>query len=397
MRKVKNKLIITAFLLMMASFIAVLALPADKESIEAENRAISTIPPIDGDTVFSGQFASGFESFIGDSVGYRSFFTQLSKKIENMKGFTPDTGKVVSTNKDIGTGTTQKLNLLMANNAIMEMFIRNPQQEQLYADAVNHYAETLPENISLYNMIIPTQLEFQEPMYKNLQDSQKDAIDSISEKLNNSVRTVSAYEALAPRRGEYIYFRTDHHWTQLGAYYAYCEFVNETGGNAVNKDDFETSKIQNVLGYLYDRVDSTDIAAMPDIIEWYDVDPDKRLQISMHDIDENGSPTTYSGVMYDRTKANYLFFFGSDHPIVEMTNDDIPDGKTLVVIKESYSNVLAPWLIKSYHKVILVDPRIYTGNFRNVIDDYSPDEVLIVNYIFTTNFPDYCNLLKNMY
>ena len=117
----------------------------------------------------------------------------------------------------------------------------------------------------------------------------------------------------------------------------------------------------------------------------------------MHDTDENGNPTTYNGTMYDRTKANYLFFFGSDHPVVEMTNDDIPDGKTLVVLKDSYSNVLAPWLINSYHKVIMVDPRIYRGNFRNIIDDYSPDEVLIINYIFTTNFPDYCNLLKNMY
>lgn len=393
----KNKTVIIAFVIIIAAFIVVLALPADKESIEAENRVMSTVPPLDSGTVFSGQFASGFESFIGDSIGFRSFFTRLAKQLEDKKGFTPDTGKIISTNKDIGTGTTQKQTLLMVNNSIMEMFMRNPQHEQLYADTINHYAESLPESISLYSMIIPTQLEFQEPMYKNLQDSQKAAIDSIYEKLDGNVTAVDAYGALAPHRDEYIYFRTDHHWTPLGAYYAYREFMNANGGNAVNKDDFEANRIQNVLGYLYDRVDNPEIAANPDTIEWYDVDPDNRLDISMHDTDENGNPTTYNGTMYDRTKANYLFFFGSDHPVVEMTNDDIPDGKTLVVLKDSYSNVLAPWLINSYHKVVMVDPRIYRGNFRNIIDNYSPDEVLIVNYIFTTNFPDYCNMLKNMY
>ncbi|MGN0107763.1 MAG: DHHW family protein [Hominilimicola sp.] len=393
----KNKSVIIAFVLIMATFIVVLALPADKESIEAENRVMSTVPPLDSDTVFSGEFASGFESFIGDNIGFRSFFTQLSKGIEDKKGFAPDTGTIISTNKDIGTGTTQKQTLLLLNNTIMEMFIRNPAQEQLYADAVNHYAESLPPNIKLYSMLIPTQLEFQEPMYKNLQDSQKDAIDSIYEKLDENVTTVDAYSALANHHDEYIYFRTDHHWTQLGAYYAYREFMDENGGAAVNKDDFEVNKIQNVLGYLYDRVDAPEIAATPDTIEWYDVDPDNRLEITIHIIDDNGKPAAHSGKMYDRTKANYMFFFGSDHPIVEMTNNDNPDGKTLVVLKESYSNVLAPWLIQSYHKVILVDPRIYTGKFQEVIDEYSPDDVFIVNYIFTTNFPDYCNMMKNMY
>ena len=55
------------------------------------------------------------------------------------------------------------------------------------------------------------------------------------------------------------------------------------------------------------------------------------------------------------------------------------------------------WLIESYKNVILVDPRIFDGDFQTVLDKYSPDEVLVVNYIFTTVFTDYCNLLKNLY
>ncbi len=393
----KNKLVIGAFALMLAAFIVILSLPADTESIEAENRTAATAPPLSEETVFSGEFASGFESFIGDSVGYRSFFTQLSKQIESLEGFTPDTGSVISANKDIGTGTTQKMTLLVADGAIMEMFARNEDNERLYTETLNHYAEKLPEDIELFNMIIPTQLEFKEPIYKNLQDSQKDAIDAIYAGLDERVTAVDAYSALEEHKDEYIYLRTDHHWTPLGAYYAYRAFISAEGGKAVDKDDFESGAIQNFLGYLYDRVNSSDFEAEPDVIEWYDVDPDEHITTVMHGLDDDGNPTTYKGTMYDRTKANYSFFFGSDHPIVEMTNEDNIGGKTIVLLKESYSNALAPWLIKSYYKVILVDPRIYKGDFEDVLDDYSPDEVMIVNYIFTTNFPDYCALLTDLY
>lgn len=393
----KNKLVIGAFALMIAAFIVILSFPADEKSIEAENRSMSTVPPLTSEAVFSGEFASGFESFIGDSVGYRSFFTQLSKQMDSLKGITPSTGQVISTNKDIGTGTTQQQTLLVVDDTIMEMFIRNSQQEKMYADAVNHYAEKLPAGIKLFSMLIPTQLEFREPIYKNLQDSQSDAIDGIYSELDSRVSAIDACGALSGHSDEYIYLRTDHHWTQLGAYYAYRAFISEEGSEAVDKDDFETGSIKNVLGYLYDRVDLPEVAFNPDVIEWYDVDPENHIKTSMHDIDENGSLTTYNGTMYDRAKASYLFFFGSDHPIVEMTNEDNADGKTLIVLKDSYSNALAPWLIKSYYKVILVDPRIYKGDFQNILDIYSPDEVLIANYIFTTNFADYCSLLMNLY
>lgn len=393
----KNKITVGAFLVMLTVFIVILLLPADKQSIEKENRVMSTVPPINSDTVFSGEFAEGFESFIGDNIGYRSSFTRLANNIDSVKGFPLREGQIVSTNKDIGTGTVQKQTLLVADNAIMEMFMKNTEQEKRYAAAVNSYAHKLPENIKIFNMLVPTKLEFCEPIYKNLQDSQKTAIESAYSMLDNSVTAVDAYGALESKAEEYIYFRTDHHWTQLGAYYAYCEFMKAEGGIAVNKDDFEMNEIPNFLGSLSDRVNLSEVSAQPDTIEWYDVDETNGIKISMHDTDENGELTNYKGVMYERTKTEYAFFFGSDHPVVEMTNTDNPDGKILVVLKDSYSNALAPWLIKNYNKVILVDPRIYKEKLNLILDEYSPDEMLIVNYIFTTNFPDYCLLLENMY
>lgn len=388
----KNKITIAAFLLMLAVFTVMLLLPADKESVEKENRPMSTIPALSEKTLFSGELASGVERVIGDNIGFRSFFTGLSSSIDNLKGFIPETGEIISTNKDIGTGTTQKQTLLLADNTIMEMFIRNNSQEELYAQAVNRYARTFGDNIKLYSMLIPTQLSFREPMYKNLQDDQQEAINSIYEKLDQDVTAVDAYSALESHSDEYIYFRTDHHWTQLGAYYAYKAFMEAAGGRAADKDDYEQNKIPGVLGYLYDKVNRAEIAAQPDTIEWFDINKNPHIFVKMY----NETLTPYNGVMYDRSKASYDFFFGSDHPVTEMVNENNLGGKTIVVLKESYANVFAPWLIESYHRVVLVDPRIYEGDFQTITDNFAPDELLIMNYVFTTNFPDYCALMDKI-
>ena len=393
----KNKITSGAFVIMIAVFIVMLLLPADRESIAEENRAMSTFPPVNSKTAFSGEFAQGVEGFIGDNIGYRSSLTALARNINTSKGVTLEAGQIIATNKDIGTGTVQKQTLLAADNRIMEMFINNAENEKQYADTLNEYAKKLPEEIRIFSMLIPTQLEFCEPIYKNLQDSQKETIASVCSKLDSRIETVDAYGALERFSDEYIYFRTDHHWTQLGAYYAYCEFMKTEGSEAVNKDDFEMNSIHQFMGSLSDRVNLSEISAPPDTIEWYDVDKNGSVMVRMHDVSENGELTDYSGVMYERTKTEYDFFFGSDHPVVEMTNADNPYGKTLVVLKESYSNAFAPWLIKNYRSVILVDPRIFRGKLDTIIDCYSPDELLVMNYIFTTNFPDYCLLMKNIY
>ena len=392
----KNKLIIGGFLLMLAAFVAVFALPADEKSIESENRTITELPTLSRSNIFSGKFASQFEEFTGDNIAFRFALTTASRQLDGIKGITPHDGAVISTTKDIGTGSTIKMTLLFTEDAVMEMYRKNSATEKMYTDAVNLYAKKLPENIELYNMLIPTQLEFQKPIYKNLQDSQSEAIEEMYGMLDERVKSVNVCDTMKEHMDEYIYLRSDHHWTPLGAYYAYREFMLTEGSHSVKNTDYEKHEIKGFLGYLYDRVNTQGIAKQPDTIEWYDVDTEGSIDVKMHKI-VGGKLTEYEGVMYDEEKQNYSFFFGSDHPIVEMTNSKNAGGKTILVIKDSYANAFAPWLITSYAKVVLVDPRIYKGGFDTILKKFEPDEVLIMNYIFTTSFPDYCDMLKNLY
>ena len=151
-----------------------------------------------------------------------------------------------------------------------------------------------------------------------------------------------------------------------------------------------------MLGYLYDRVNTPDVTKNPDTVEWYDLDEKEMIKVSSLKYNEDGTFTESEGSMYHDDKRGYSFFFGSDYPVLQLENTEKSDGKTIVVIKDSYANAFAPWLIKSYHKVILVDPRIYEGGIDAILEKFDPDELLIMNYIFTTNFSDYCGMLKNL-
>ena len=392
----KNNLIIIVFTMMLAVFVTILLCPPDKKSAEEENRTLASMPEITEESILSGEFEQGFENFVDDNLGFRSVFTSASKWLSSLKGISTPAGRLVYTDTDIGTGTVQKASMLIVNKTIFELFVKNTVHEEEYIEAVNRYAQKLDPNIKLYAALIPTQLEFQEPIYTNMQDSQKETIDYIYNRLDSRIEKVDMYSALQAHSSEYVYFRSDHHWTPLGAYYAYQKFADTTGSEPVNKDSFQKNKITNFLGYLYRQAPSSEIASNPDTIEWYDVNPDEHIEASMTGF-ENGEEIPYKNPMFDKANANYNFFLGGDHPLAMLTNYNNPNGKTIIIVRDSFANAFAPWIINNYRRVILVDPRTYEANFDKVVKTYNPDEVMIMNYIFTPTFEDYCDLLKNLY
>lgn len=392
----KNNIIIIGFAVMLAVFAAILIYPPDRKSAEEENRTLAAMPEISGDSILSGKFAQGFESFIDDNLGFRSFFTSVSKKLSSLKGISTPAGRLVYTDTDMGTGSVQKASMLIVNKTVFELFVKDTAHEEEYIEAVNSYAQKLDPNIRLYAALIPTQLEFQEPIYANMQDSQKDTIDYIYDRLDSRIETVDMYSPLKNHIDEYIYFRSDHHWTQLGAYYAYQAFCGAADMTPADKDGFQKNNIANFLGYLYRQAPSSEIASNPDTIEWYDVNPDEHIELSMIGFNDGGE-FAYTNHLFDKANANYDFFLSGDHPLVTLTNNANPGGKTIMIVRDSFANAFAPWIINNYHRVVLIDPRTYKKSFDDAVKEYNPDEVMIMNYIFTTTFEDYCNLLKNLY
>ncbi len=394
------------FLLLLAASVYIFFSPADTASIEAENREAAELPELSAETLISGEFASGFDSYVNDNVGFRGQLTALSDDIKSYFGFTPKlVGKVISSTSDIGTDETLETGLMLLNGRVMEMFSKKPEIEKKYAEALNNIRSVLPDNVKMYSMLVPTQLEFAKPIYRNAQDSQEQCIEDIDSMLSASITAVDAYgrlkaaEESRPEDSEDgLYFKMDHHWTMDGAYCGYEALMEKTGMNPVDKNDFELKQGEDFYGTLYLKAKSDMEDPEPEKLYYYDVESEGDFELVMRVVYDDGSELEYGqdAPIFDSTKDGYLFFLGGDQPIIEITNNKIKDGKTIMIIKDSYANALVPWLVNNYEKVVLIDPRSFKGSLTKEVERYSPDELAVVNYVFTTTFSDYCELLNDI-
>lgn len=396
----KNKILMVTFILLMIASTVLVWLPADEESVTQENRTIAQMPKADLSNITSGKFSSEFEAYIGDNVGFRGIFTAFSEDLSANMGLTSDLGKIVSVQKDVGTDLTKKSRLLIRDNTVMEVFENNREHMDWYLNVLTFYADKLDENINFYSMLIPTRLEFMEPMYSNIQDSQKETIDYVYENMPERIRAVNVYDELKNHIDEYIYYRTDHHWTARGAFYGYKAFMNTLKENdpenadmyePVTLEEFPKHTKNGFLGYLYKQAQTPEIKNHPDTIEWYDLNEQGHISV-VDEYYEDGKSISYDAAFIDKNRDDYGLFLGGDQPLVELTNNANPDGKTLIIVKDSYCNCYAPWVIMNYHKVILLDPRTYKGGLDELLERYNPDDLLLMNYVFTTTFSDYCQM-----
>lgn len=394
----RAKINIAVFLLVLAAALVVSVLtPGDTESILQENRTPAEFPELTKETFFSGDFSRNFENYLADSVGFRTFFTAQSAKVSDMKGLDLGLGKIMEVSKDLGTGDTgEKKKLLVEKDKIEEVFEFDKNTADQYIAMLNYYAEKLPENINLYTMLVPTQIEFERKLYKSIADSQKEAIAYIYENAAPRVQTIDAYSALEAHKTEYVYFRTDHHWTQLGAFYACNAFLQAQDLPAMQLSQYEKHAYPGFFGTLYKQAGKP--AMEPDTIEYFL--KGENLPTNAFGYLDDGSPVDYGGTLYwtpaQGEEASYKIFLCGDHSLL-----DIPtatkNGKTILIIKDSYANAFAPWLTENYERILMVDPRSYREGLQTVLDQYAPNDVLIMNYTFSATFPDLVQSIRSIY
>lgn len=380
-----------------AAFVVAVILPKDESAAQRENRNLAELPSFSFESWTSGEFTSDFETYLSDNVGYRGTFTDISAAYKNNKGIN-SFGRVVETHGDLGTGTTTKSKLLVADDRVMEIYNADEEAQREYIDMVNFYAERLPEGINMYSMIVPTQIDFM-PFYNTVGDSEREAIEYLYNGFDDRVHNINVYDTLMEHfnNGEYVYFRTDHHWTTLGAYYAYRKMGEDMGFTPMELSEFQKDEVPDFLGYLYSQAEATSLQSHKDTIEYYknavnDI-PFKCVTYSYIP----GEEFVYSGKTFDLSLgATYNMFMGGDQPYIEIDSAS-PNARTLLMIKDSYSNALLPWLACAYNKIIVIDARTFDQSVTNILNTIPIDDFLITNYIIGTNFRDYIQMCRDIY
>ena len=281
--------------------------------------------------------------------------------------------------------------ILLIDNAAYEYYNFNQAAADSYAAYVNRAAELLAGTAQVYDIIAPTGMAITAPddivAGVNSSDQNK-AINYMYSRMSDSVRRVNIYDTLRQHRNEYLFFRTDHHWTGLGAYYAYGELMKAKGAQTAPLDSFITRQFDGFLGSFYSESGKKlQLAATPDSVIAYQPQQTNVCTVYKRD----GSVRQDAPIIQDGNAlgqgSKYLSFIGGDNPLTVMENPQIESG-ACIVIKESFGNAFVPFLTQNYRTVYVVDYRYFNEHDARRLPQLTADvgatDVIFINNISAT-------------
>jgi hypothetical protein len=296
--------------------------------------------------------------------------------------------------------------IIILGNRAMEIPTAIPASMKRYAAAVTSIHDALPD-CRVFSLVTPNAGEFYSPeTFHTGSHSQKDMIDKTYAQMSG-VTTVDAYSAIRQHIDEYLYFRTDHHWTALGAYYAYTALCQSAGFKPVELKAFQTGRYDSFLGTMYNWTteypQSKALKDDPDYIDYY-------LPVVNSTAEYFSTPAMTDGikipVVDSKISKNYsnkyLCFIRGDTPICKITTDN-KNGKKIAVIKESYANAMIPFLTSHYEEIYVIDPRKFNSkdfptklNLPSFVKEHGIGDVLVINYPFVINYNNFIGLIENL-
>ena len=255
--------------------------------------------------------------------------------------------------------------------------------EAALADAMNTLFRSLPEEQNKYLMIVPTRVAYEVEEVQALSSDQKSEIKNIYMSIDPSVTLVDAYYALEQHAQNLndLYFRTDHHWTHLGSYYAAQAFFEAAGMEYHPLGEYEAHDGGEFLGYLEDLANDPYFYDKPDTITYYLLPDTNREEWLYAKNVKTGAVEKTVTTEVDTSRPDYDIFLGVSgfsHAVV--FGDDTSD-RSLLLIGYSYSNAIATWFADSFKTVIMVDPRYYEDGregLNELMDEYGVTDILLL-------------------
>ena len=264
-----------------------------------------------------------------------------------------------------------------------ELYSYNEEAAEKYTAAVNQAAASLQGKTKVYDILIPLSsgITLPDRLYGEIpSSSQKKALQNIASKLNEDVNVVNPYDSLMKHRDEYIYFRTDHHWTADGAYYAYEEFCRTAGIVPIPREKHESVDFDGFLGSFYkDTKESKAMKKNPDSIRaYYPVSSGTSLTYTTTEGKTNDWDVIYDVSDYGAS-MKYSTFIAGDNPYTVIENDSLQDGSSCIVVKESFGNALVPFLADHYQTIYVIDYRYWNGNLTKLAEEKNADDLIFMN------------------
>ena len=358
----------------------------DREFSPNENRYLAETPELSWDNILSGKFQDGLEDYLRDQVCFRDGWITVKTGIQKACGDTDIGGAYVGKDGyDFEKITPEDVDEKQVDRNIK---------------AVEDYFMTASETIDkqkLSFLLVPTSgLVMQEKLPKNARlFDQAKYIDQV-QKAMKDYNFVDVRDTLMDHNDEYIYYKTDHHWTSAGACLAYDVWSERTGGEAEKKDELAENVVSDKFrGSLYSKILDADSAY--DEIWTYGLQKDDAFgsKDCTVMIDEKQQlDSIYDDEMLQK-KDKYAYFLSGNYGQVHIQNQKAASkakGKNILIIKDSFANSFVPFVTQDYENIYMVDLRYYNGDMKSYLQEHNITDVLVLYNI--SNFISDRNLHK---
>lgn len=371
MKNLYKKIMVALFALFL-TIIPILTLvfmsPEKKPFSENENRYLAAFPELNFKSYKNESFMNGFDKWISDRFFGREDWIVLKNKTDSALGKTETNG------------------VFIENGMMMQIW--RDYDESMYQrnlKAINDFAEKHPE-IPAYFMLVPNAQEIYKdnvPKYAEIGD-QKEYIDKFYSELKGFEGMIDAFSALMNRRNSYIYYRTDHHWTSLGAFYGANAIFASMGLEPLELADYQKTTVTDQFnGTLFS---SSGVRWLPpDSIDTYI--PDQGIKVTSY---FKGTPEP--GSLYVDSwlaeKDKYSHFLGGRQPLCVVEKEG-SGGPKVLIVRDSYSDSLTPFLTERFSEIHLFDPRDNLTSLKGYAEEHNIDAVIVLysfaNFISDSN------------
>ena len=336
---------------------------------ELEKRALEQPPKTDTESILSGEFGKKTETYLADHLPGRDFFVGVANYYDLLSG----------------RQGTKEILVAAGDRLVEKPNLPNDAKVQSNMGYINRFAETIGQEVDL--MIVPSAGFVLEDTVTGLHDAYRDdeILAGIHALAGENVRPVALLDAFtgAQDRGA-LYYRTDHHWTALGAYTAAQVYLE---GALPARESYGVESFEGFYGTTHSR--SGLWLTKPDAVELWDDGGSYTVTAYSNANDTVGK--THNSLFYrDRLAERdmYTAYLDGNQPLVRIQN---PNGEgKILVIRDSYANCLGTLLAGKYAEVVLVDLRYWKTPVSELAAE-GFDDVLVCyslfNFLTDANFP----------
>ncbi|MCL2124603.1 MAG: DHHW family protein [Oscillospiraceae bacterium] len=339
-----------------------------REISEAENREVAQMPEFTYDTWVSGEFSEEYDNYVADNFPWRDDFLQVNADINS-----------VYTQVSFDDEGVWIENRFLYKDRGMGLYYPTDEDLATYTDAINYVKERLPDT-DIYVMLIPGAFNFYAPLKFQDPTTMSDKnIERTFDKISDDVNKVNIYSALEDAKDDYIYFRTDFHWTARGAYCAYKVFADMAGYDPVSLDEMRHAIVDGDFPgeLILEMHEPEALKEAPDFVEVFF--PELEYTAMMYaDTDMvDGTPIEIVRDAVNWWNKYYVFNKG-DQPLIHI-NTENKNGKSLLVIKDSFANAMTAFMVCDYEDVYYMDYRLIKADIFSFVEEHSIDSVLFLN------------------